>query len=155
MSKKISLLVLITLLLQLAIGIKLFPEARAKSESRIIPAAYIEPGLASETEGDLSVIVTAASFQQAVQAVKQVGGKVTSDLWLIQAAGALIPADRLEELAAQPGVRSIVNNKQLEAADKKTPATPTPTPSPTPVPTSLPVYQNSITTDSASIPSRI
>ena len=77
--------------------------------------AYVEPALLSEA-GKVSVIVTAGDSQAASRAVQQVGGQVTSDLWLINAVGASIPADRLQLLATYPGVQSVVQNKGVQAA---------------------------------------
>ena len=74
-------------------------------------AAYVEPGLFSQADEMLSVIVTAQDSEAAARAVTRVGGQVTSDLWLIDAVAAAVPASQLEALAVYPKVRSIVNNK--------------------------------------------
>ncbi|MFL7794014.1 MAG: S8 family serine peptidase, partial [Anaerolineae bacterium] len=71
----------------------------------------------------MSVIVTAGGSAAATRAVEHVGGRVTSDLWLIDAVAAAIPAAQLDALAAYPGVRSIVNNKPVRAAVEPDPDT--------------------------------
>jgi hypothetical protein len=55
-------------------------------------AVYIESGLVSNPAESLSVIVTAADSQAAAEAVERVGGQVVSDLWLIEAVSARLPA---------------------------------------------------------------
>jgi serine protease AprX len=77
---------------------------------------YIEPGLVSNPTEPLSVIVTAADSQAAAEAVEHVGGQVVSDLWLIEAVSARVPATRLSRLAAQPGIVSIVADKEVKSA---------------------------------------
>jgi hypothetical protein len=41
---------------------------------------------------------------------------VTSELWLIDAVAATVPARQLERLAGRPGIVSIVRNKRVQAA---------------------------------------
>ncbi|MDR3578050.1 MAG: S8 family serine peptidase [Anaerolineaceae bacterium] len=104
--------------------------------------AYVEPGLAAQKQ-ILSVIVTANNSQAAADAVRQVGGHVSSNLWLIDAVGASLPAEKLPELAAITGIRSIVADKPMQSAGKSNP-TPTGTavpPSPTPIATNTPTSQ--------------
>lgn len=79
--------------------------------------AYVEPALLSQAGGALSVIVTASDSQAAARAVERFGGQVTSDLWLIDAVAAMIPAGQVEALARYPGIQSIVNNKGVKTAD--------------------------------------
>ncbi len=80
-------------------------------------AAYIEPGLAEPTTGNTSVIVTAVTTETAVQSIAQVGGQVTSELWLINAAGAILTPAQLDKLAQMPGINAITANKSIAASD--------------------------------------
>jgi hypothetical protein len=77
--------------------------------------AYVEPQLNTAAGDSLSLIVTASESQQAARAVRALGGQVVSDLWLIDAVSANVPADQLATLAAEPGIASIVANKAVEA----------------------------------------
>ncbi|HMQ56788.1 MAG TPA: S8 family serine peptidase, partial [Anaerolineae bacterium] len=79
---------------------------------------YIEPGLWSSEAETLSVIVTATDSQAAASAVERLGGQVSSDLWLIDAVAASLPADQLRALANQPAIISIVENKGVKSADE-------------------------------------
>jgi len=72
--------------------------------------------LLSSTANNISVIVSATDGETAAQAVRRMGGTVTSDLWLINAVAATLPADSLTELAAQPGIASIVTNQGVGAS---------------------------------------
>ena len=78
--------------------------------------AYVDEALLGSANEKVSVIVTAVSTDTAVAAIQSVGGQVTSDLWLIDAAGAVIEPSQLTQLAAYPGIVSIVDNKGLETA---------------------------------------
>jgi serine protease AprX len=80
-------------------------------------AAYVEPGLLLPGGEALSVIVTAADSTTAARAVARAGGQVTSDLWLIDAVAATVPARKLAALAAHPMVRSVVHNKGVKPAN--------------------------------------
>ncbi|RME51400.1 MAG: hypothetical protein D6790_20000, partial [Caldilineae bacterium] len=80
-------------------------------------SAYVDPAVRQSTQDVLSTIVTADSSQHAAKLVEQVGGRVTSDLWLIDAVGALLSPHQVEALAAMPGVRSIVENKRVMQSD--------------------------------------
>jgi hypothetical protein len=80
-------------------------------------AAYVELALFSQEAEALSVIVTAGGSQEAARAVERVGGQVTSDLWLIDAVAATIPAGQLDALATHPGIVSVVDNKGIRTAD--------------------------------------
>ena len=79
---------------------------------------YIEPALLSHDTAEISVLVTSSNSESARQAVERAGGKVTSELWLIDAVAATIPTDQLQALAAQGGVVSIVDNKSVQTADQ-------------------------------------
>ena len=65
----------------------------------------------------VAVIVTASDSQAAARAVERFGGTVTTDLWLINAVAANLPANRLSALAAVSGIQSIVANKGVQKAD--------------------------------------
>ena len=82
-----------------------------------LSAAYIETGLLSSTAQNISVIVSATDGDTAAQAVRRMGGTVTSDLWLIGAVAATLPAKSLAALAAQPGIASIVTNQRVDASN--------------------------------------
>lgn len=99
----------------LTVGLILFSLAPHRTPAR----AYIEPSL-HEQSGSLSLIVSATSSERARQAVEQVGGTVTTDLWLIQAVGATVPATRLSELAAQPDITSLTDNHPVDSANDPT-----------------------------------
>lgn len=105
----------------LSVGLIGFPQAApTPALSRGAPA-YVENALWQATDALLSVIVTAESAQAAAAAVEGVGGSVTADLWLVEAAAATIQADRLQELARHPGVRSIVANQTVTSAQAPAP----------------------------------
>jgi outer membrane protein assembly factor BamB len=71
----------------------------------------------SEAE-TLSLIVTAGDSQTAMDIVEQLGGRVTSDLWLIDAVAATLPSSQLKALAATPGIVSVVNNKLVQTSQE-------------------------------------
>ncbi|MBW7885470.1 MAG: PQQ-binding-like beta-propeller repeat protein, partial [Caldilineaceae bacterium] len=77
---------------------------------------FIDETLVIEPAGALSVIVTGETMDAAAQAVTQVGGSVTSELWLIRAVAATVPATRLIELAHMPAIKSIVGNHAVASA---------------------------------------
>jgi hypothetical protein len=81
---------------------------------------YVEPRLVSAHSPELSVIVTAGDSAAAAQAVRRAGGKVCSELWLIDAVAATVPARRLGALASDPRVLSVVDNKGVQAANDPT-----------------------------------
>lgn len=81
-----------------------------------LSSAYVETGLLSSTVKNISVIVSATDSETAAQAVRNMGGTVTSDLWLIDAVAATLPTDSLAELAQQPGIASIVTNQSVGAS---------------------------------------
>jgi hypothetical protein len=67
----------------------------------------------------VSVIITAEeSSLYAAQAVARAGGQVSSDLWLINAVAATLPAGQLPVLAAQPGIVSIAANKSVKTVQE-------------------------------------
>ncbi len=78
---------------------------------------FVDPALLSARGENLPVLVTADRIDTARRAVEQVGGQVTSELWLIDAVGASIPAAQIRYLAAHSGIRSVVADKQVHAAD--------------------------------------
>jgi hypothetical protein len=75
--------------------------------------AYVDASLSDSADSLISVIITADSADTAVAAVEQVGGQVTSNLWLVDAVGATVSPAQLKALAASPGIVSIVNNKGI------------------------------------------
>jgi hypothetical protein len=75
------------------------------------PPAYLDPALSSASAASLSVIVSASDSAAAASAARSVDGAVTSELWLIDAVVATVPAARVAELAAAPGVTSVVANR--------------------------------------------
>ena len=79
-------------------------------------APFVESSLLAADTETISVIVTAGDSQRAAQAVTTADGKVSSDLWLIDAVAATLPTQHLAALAAQPNVISIVENKGVETA---------------------------------------
>jgi hypothetical protein len=120
MQRHIKNLLIVWLLVAITLGALGAMPVPVQTHSQV----YIEPGLLGAQESDLSVIVTADDWRAAARAVKQVDGQVTSELWLIDAVGALVPGNRLEHLAAVSGVRSIVHNKPVETATKPEPPAP-------------------------------
>ncbi|GAB4271053.1 MAG: hypothetical protein Kow0080_16070 [Candidatus Promineifilaceae bacterium] len=90
-------------------------QALSASE-QVSSSTYIEPALVQSEQSELAVIVTADSSETAKAAVQAIGGQITSDLWLINAVGAVINAEALPQLAAYPGITSIVNNKGVKPA---------------------------------------
>ncbi|MCB0115578.1 MAG: S8 family serine peptidase, partial [Caldilineaceae bacterium] len=65
----------------------------------------------------MSVIVRGADNTDAAQQVTRIGGAVTSDLWLIDSVAASIPRAKLTQLAAAPGIMSLVANHGVQSAD--------------------------------------
>lgn len=64
-----------------------------------------------------SVIVQAASAEQAAQLVTRFGGEVTSHLDIIQGVGARVPADALAALRAEPGIVRVTANADTLLAE--------------------------------------
>ena len=79
-------------------------------------APYIESGLATMNEAASSVIITADDAAQAAEAAIKLGGQVTNYLWLIDAVAATIPSNRIASLADAPGVRSVVQNRDVRSS---------------------------------------
>ncbi|MEI7644180.1 MAG: S8 family peptidase [Chloroflexales bacterium] len=77
-------------------------------------AAYVDPALTRQAAGLVSVIVSGSN---AAQAVTSVGGAVTDDLWLIEAVAAQVPTSAMRDLAAAPGVSSVVLNYGVTSSD--------------------------------------
>ncbi len=79
--------------------------------------------------GYKSVIVQAATAEQAAALVEKNGGKVTSLLEVINGVGALIPEQSLSLLKAEPGITRVSPNAQTELTgysfEKNAPKTPT------------------------------
>ncbi|MCP4997103.1 MAG: S8 family peptidase, partial [Gammaproteobacteria bacterium] len=81
--------------------------------------SYIEPELRSIETETVSVIVTAKDdWEAAARAVERVGGQVTSELWIIEAVAADISADHIDQLAADPVIRSVVRNKGVKSSQE-------------------------------------
>ncbi|MCX6044579.1 MAG: S8 family serine peptidase, partial [Chloroflexi bacterium] len=88
-------------------------------EPALLTAANSAAPLQSHTFAapeNFSVIVTAADAATAARAVEQVGGQVTSQLWLIDAVGARVSAEQFKQLAADPALVSLVGNQSVEGA---------------------------------------
>ncbi|MCP4357167.1 MAG: S8 family serine peptidase, partial [Chloroflexi bacterium] len=82
-----------------------------------VETSYIEPELRSIETETVSVIITAKNdWEAAARAVERVGGQVTSELWIIDAVAADIPADQINQLAAEPDIRSVVRNKGVKSS---------------------------------------
>src|SRR3990172_4985946 len=78
--------------------------------------AYLDPALFESREALKSIIVTADRSQTAAQAVERLGGRVTSNLWLINGVAATLPTDQIRELVSDPKVKAVVANKGLRTA---------------------------------------
>jgi hypothetical protein len=79
-------------------------------------AAYLDPALHG-TSGAVNVIVTGRDSRAAALVVESAGGEVTSDLWIINAVAAIIPADSIHRVASDPAILSIISNKKVRASD--------------------------------------
>ncbi len=79
--------------------------------------AYVETSLWDNESDSIAIIATAQDSQTAAHIVAKLGGEVTSDLHIINAVAAEIPSFRLGELAAYPGIVSIVENKRIKSAN--------------------------------------
>ena len=89
------------------------PDIEAEQES------YVEPELRSVDTETVSVIVTAKhDWEAAARAVDRAGGQVTSELWVIQAVAADIPANKIDQIAADPEIRSVVLDKRVEGSSE-------------------------------------
>ena len=96
------------------IGLALLAPSQPSVQSA--PAPYLDPALVANAESQ-GVIVTAESAAQAAEAVGAVGGTVTSELWLIDAVAAVIPAGTTQQLIARTGVHSVVANRQVRSSE--------------------------------------
>jgi hypothetical protein len=103
------------------IGLLAILMASATPASNAATAAYVEPTLLESHQPAAMVIVAASSSRAAGEAVAALGGQITSDLWLIDAVAATLPARQIATLAAAPGVRSIVANHGLKSSDTPVP----------------------------------
>ncbi|MFP5245702.1 MAG: S8 family serine peptidase, partial [Thermoanaerobaculia bacterium] len=64
----------------------------------------------------MDVIVTARSSAIAAAAVRRAGGHIRSDLWIVNAVAATIPAKAVEKVAAQQGILSVVRNQKVTSS---------------------------------------
>lgn len=99
------------------------PQAAQNAAQGAESSAYVEPALQSAEAATLSVIVSAGSAEAAAQAVSQVGGRVTADLWLVDGVAATITSASLDQLASIAGVRSVVANASVQSAQAPNPTT--------------------------------
>jgi len=76
---------------------------------------FVEPSLL-EKRGDVSIIVRAGDVRAAARAVREAGGRVTSELRIVDSVAARIPAWAIERLAQREGIVSIVENKNVRTA---------------------------------------
>ena len=67
-------------------------------------------------ETAVSVIVTAVDTETAVTAVTNLNGQITSELSLINAVGATLTGNQIDQLATTAGIVSIVNNHTVSAS---------------------------------------
>jgi subtilisin family serine protease len=81
--------------------------------------AYVDPALVNRLESQVALIVTGHDATGAALAVKAVGGRVTDELWLINAVAALAPAGSVSALAADPRVLSLVENKGVQTSGRE------------------------------------
>lgn len=86
--------------------------------SNSVENAYVEATLYQHDSGLQSTIVTAKQPGLARQAVAQVGGSVTSDLWLIDAVVAQLSSEQITALAKLPGITSVVADKTVQSAEE-------------------------------------
>lgn len=102
----------------------LFPQSLPLAS---LPDLYIEPGLLALNGSDeVSLIVTGDDVSNAAHAVQRAGGRVTGELWLIDAVAALVPARSIPYLAQQPRLRSLVRNHPVQTAVRVYPDLPDP-----------------------------
>jgi len=80
-------------------------------------SAYVEPGLKTSRSSTLSVIVTAEDESLAARGVREIGGNVSTNLWLIDGVVATIPTSKIDALAKFPGIQTIVENKPVRTAE--------------------------------------
>jgi serine protease AprX len=80
--------------------------------------AWVDPAVRAGSVDGVSVIVTAKSGASATATVERAGGRVTSDLRIINAAGAIVSRDAIERLAIDPEVASVIENKRVQSASE-------------------------------------
>jgi serine protease AprX len=98
-------------------GVSLAGLAMRQASNAPLRPAYVDSTLFAVANRPVSIIVTAIDSRAAVRAVRDAGGQVTSDLWLIDGVAAQVSSDRLPALAHAAGVRSITPNRGVQAAD--------------------------------------
>ncbi|HYI11119.1 MAG TPA: S8 family serine peptidase [Thermoanaerobaculia bacterium] len=91
------------------------PRTLSPSSSSSRAAVYVEPSLHQQV-GFADVIVTSRSASAAAAAVLRVGGRVRSELRIVNAVAATVPVRALERLAAEPGLVSVVGNKRVSSS---------------------------------------
>ncbi len=73
---------------------------------------------ARQYTGELqSVIVTGTNAEQVAGLVEHFGGEITSRLDIINGVGALVPADALELLRSQPGIKQVTPNAPTQLSE--------------------------------------
>ena len=73
---------------------------------------------AHQYTGELqSVIVTGTNAEQVAGLVEHFGGEITSRLDIINGVGALVPADALELLRSQPGIKQVTPNAPTQLSE--------------------------------------
>jgi serine protease AprX len=109
--------------------------------------ASVEPEQAARaTEKFVSVIVQGFSADGARQAVESVGGRVTTELPIVDGVAAEVEHRALDALRSTRGVRAVTPNAPVRLLGKPGPK-PTPSPSPTPTPSRAPIYQTTNSDD--------
>ncbi len=82
---------------------------------------YLEPSLRQFSQAEatgtiFSVIVSAKDMATATRAVTAIRGRVTSQLWLINAVGASVTSAQLTRLAVNPALTALFANKSVGSA---------------------------------------
>jgi serine protease AprX len=87
----------------------------------VLSASLVPPASSTfaSREPQISVIVQGESVDQSAQAVANYGGAVTSRLDVIDGVGALVPAQTLDRLKAEPGIKVTLNIGVNETGDNK------------------------------------
>ncbi|HSO27581.1 MAG TPA: S8 family serine peptidase, partial [Anaerolineales bacterium] len=87
-----------------------------------VQRAFVEPALKSALQvkqtGELAVIVRAQDSSTARAAVKRSGGRVVSDLWLIQAVSARLDSASLSRLVTDPRVLAVMSNRAVTSSSQ-------------------------------------
>ena len=84
---------------------------------RLTPGAgVVDPGIVTEGDSLQKVVVTGLQegAVAVARAVTAVGGSVTDPLPIVNGAAAEVPADRIDDLAAQPGVRAVTADRSVQ-----------------------------------------